>query len=526
MQDKINLSSERTELLMTNTTHLINRGRPGAARYALAGLLMLAVGYAGLFRTPPAYGHDQDIQKLNRFMQTKTDTPAMQLFRAGRDLIEAENWPKAAEKFSHFVAAYPNDKDTDAALYWLAYSLKKQNQPRDAARQLGRLMKEYPRSSWRGEAEAMLTELAPQLGNQDAVNDALRKDNEELKIIALQSLFEADEDRAAAFVGDLLKPNSSASPTLKAAAVSLLGSHGGARAVPVLLDIARNQPDLKLRLTAIKRLGEQHGDAIADDLARLYDAERTPEIRTQILRAFAEMNNPRAEAKLIEVARNGEPLSVRQLAIRYLGEHNGPASLDELIRIFDADRTPEIRAQILRALSERDDPRAHAKLLDIARHGDTPELRATAIRRLGDRGSASIDDLLQLYTGQDSESIKQSLIRAYSEINDPRARAKLAEIARGSDTLDLRLYAIRRLGEHDDAQTVNELTAMYDAERDPQVRATLIRAFGDSHEKTAIRKLIAIARGDSSVELRKLAVRQLGESRDPEALKFLEDLLK
>ncbi len=512
---------------MTNMTHLLNGGRHGAVRYGLAGLLMLAIGLAGLIATRPAYGHDQDIQKLNRFVQTSTkDTPAMQLFRAGRDLIEVENWPKAAEKFSAFVSAYANDKDMDAALYWLAYSLKKQQQPREAARQLARLMKDYPRSSWRGEAEAMLTELAPQLGNQDAVNDALKKDNEELKIIALQSLFEADEERAAAFVGELLKPNSNASPTLKAAAVSLLGSHGGARAVPVLLDIARNQPDLKLRLTAIKRLGEQNSDTLADDLARLYDAERTPEVKTQILRAFSEMHNPRAEAKLIEVARSGESLSMRQLAIRYLGEHDGTASLDELIRIFDADRTPEIRAQILRALSERDDPRAHAKLLDIARHGDTSELRMTAIRRLSDRGASSVDDLLQLYAGQDSADIKQSLLRAYSEIDDARARAKLAEIARGSDTLELRLYAIRRLGEHNDAQTITELTVMYDAERDPQVRATLIHAFGDSHEKSAIRKLIAIARSDSSVELRKLAVRQLGESKDPEALKFLEDLLK
>ncbi len=513
---------------MTNTTHLLTRGRRQTARYSLAGLLLLAVGCAGLIQTPPAYGHDQDIQKLNRFVQTsKPDTPAMKLFREGRDLIEGENWPQAAARFNSFVGSYPNDKDVDAALYWLAYAQKKQGKKDEAAAPLLRLIKDFPKSGWRREAEAMLVEL----GYQDAIKQALERgnadrDNCEIKILALQSLFDADEDRAINFVGDVLKANSTACPALRAAAVSLLGSHGGARAIPVLLDIARNQPDMRLRLTAIKRLGEQNGDAVADELARLYDAERTPEVRTQILRAFSEMHNSRAEAKLIEVARGGESLELRQLAIRYLGEHDGTASLDELIRIFDADHTTEIRAQILRALSERDDPRAHAKLLDIARHGDTPDLRATAIRRLSDRGSSSVDDLLQLYAGQDSESIKQSLIRAYSEINDPRARAKLAEIARGSDTLDLRLYAIRRLGEHDDAQTVNELTAMYDAEQNVQVRATLIRAFGNSHEKTAIRKLIAIARGDSSVELRKLAVRQLGESKDPEALKFLEDLLK
>ena len=106
---------------------------------------------------------------------------------------------------------------------------------------------------------------------------------------------------------------------------------------------------------------------------------------------------------------------MRQLAIRYLGGKNGSASLDELIRLFDADRTPEIRTQILRALSERDDPKAHAKLLDVARKGETPELRIEAIRRLGDRGGASLEDLLQLYTSETNVGIKQGLLRAFSD---------------------------------------------------------------------------------------------------------------
>jgi HEAT repeat protein len=181
---------------------------------------------------------------------------------------------------------------------------------------------------------------------------------------------------------------------------------------------------------------------------------------------------------------------------------------------------------VLRALSERDEEKARVKLLEVARKGETPELRIEAIRRIGDRGKGSYEDLLQLYNSELNQQIKQSLIRAYAEMNDPRARAKLFEIARAADSMELRLYAIRRLGDKNDEQTIDQLISLYDTEQDLQVKGTLIRAFGDSQQKNAIRKLISIARDSQSVELRKLAVRMLGESKDPDALKFLEDLLK
>jgi hypothetical protein len=103
------------------------------------------------------------------------------------------------------------------------------------------------------------------------VDDALKRDNCEIKILALQSLFQADPERA---IRSPLKP-SSANP-----AVSRISSSSGFDArftrrresVPILLDIARSNPDQKLRLTAIKRLGEQHSDQVIDELIKIYDA--------------------------------------------------------------------------------------------------------------------------------------------------------------------------------------------------------------------------------------------------------------
>jgi TolA-binding protein len=96
-------------------------------RTALALLICLSIGAAVLIYAQRANAVDQDIQKFNRFMQTnKTNTASVQLLREGRDMIEAQNWQKAAEKFNDFIRSYPKDKDLDAALYWFGYALQKQ----------------------------------------------------------------------------------------------------------------------------------------------------------------------------------------------------------------------------------------------------------------------------------------------------------------------------------------------------------------------------------------------------------------
>jgi HEAT repeat protein len=492
-----------------------------ALRVAL--LLTLAFGVAVLIYTRQAEAKDQDLQKLNRFVQgQRVNTAAMQIFREGRDQIEAQNWQKAAEKFKDFISGYPKDKDIDAAYYWYGYALKKQGLKDEAAIPLLKLINNYPSSSWRREADAMLVEL----GKKADVDQALDRDNCEIKILALQSLFQADEDRAISIVTEALKANPSPCPSFQAAAVSLMGSHGGQKVVPLLLNIARSNQDLRLRLTAIKRLGEQRNEAVSDELIKLYDTDKTKEVRIQILRALIESRTAHGTAKVREIARTGDDPAMRQGAIRYLGELEDPASLDELLRLYDSDKTQAIRMLILRALAERNDPRAHAKILEVAKTGETPELRIEAIRRLGDRGKISIDELLQLYTTETNLTIKQGLLRAFSDVNDPRTLDKLRQVAASNEATELRAYAIRQLGNRDDEATVTQLIGLYSSEQNVQVRAALLRAFGDSKQKVAVHKLIEIARTDPSVELRKTAVRYLGESKDPEALKALEDLLK
>ncbi|MEJ7709003.1 MAG: hypothetical protein WKF84_03910 [Pyrinomonadaceae bacterium] len=70
----------------------------------------------------------QDISQIKQFVQN-SNAMAVKVFREGRDLIESEEWSKAADKFANFIARFPKEKEVDAAFYWLAYTLKQQRLP-------------------------------------------------------------------------------------------------------------------------------------------------------------------------------------------------------------------------------------------------------------------------------------------------------------------------------------------------------------------------------------------------------------
>src|SRR5262245_11672592 len=120
---------------------------------------------------------DQDLEKLNRFVQSSnSSSAAMKAFREGRDLINEEEWAKAADRFNQIVTQYPNSEVTDAALYWLAFSLKKQNKFQETDDAIGRLIKGFPRSNWIKDEKAMRAEIAPHLDRGERVTEEIHRE--------------------------------------------------------------------------------------------------------------------------------------------------------------------------------------------------------------------------------------------------------------------------------------------------------------------------------------------------------------
>jgi HEAT repeat protein len=391
---------------------------------------------------------------------------AAKALRAGRDLIEEGRWQEAVSSFKGFVATYPRSKSVDAALYWLAFALKKQAKLVEADQTLVRLVREHPKSSWRDDAEAMRVEMAPQLGNQAAINEALDgskgQADDEMKSLALQALVFSNPARALPLLQEILKPESEASRNSKQTAVAFLAQMRG-QGFDTLLDVARNHKDTELRRTAIFWIGQ----------------------------------------------------STDERAFEFLREV-----------VMGASEKKELLDAALFAISQSRNPRARAYIFEVARSAPSAELRRSAVVNIGMRGGDSaVEELLAIYESEPDVEVKKQVLFAFS-MSGAQARAKLIEVARGETNLELRKTAFFWLGQRGDEETLAQLIQMFDAEPNDEVKEHLLMVLAQSRSKTALLKLMEIAKTSTSLELRKRAIFWLGQSKDPEAKKFIEGLLK
>src|SRR5688572_17160011 len=104
-----------------------------------------------------------------------TQSDATTVFRSARDLITDGNWAKAQEKFSEYVTSYPNEKNIEAALYWLAYTQQKLARYDQCRSTIDRLLEKYPNTTWKDDARLLLAQMpATAAAYEDLVSSLTR----------------------------------------------------------------------------------------------------------------------------------------------------------------------------------------------------------------------------------------------------------------------------------------------------------------------------------------------------------------
>ncbi len=358
-------------------------------RYAaeLIKAVMLWAMVIGLNASLSIHIVGQDLGAVREFIQsTNSSNAAQKLLREGRELVSDRKWDAATTKFNDLIRAYPRDKNLDAALYWMAFCMKQQGRLQESDQILERLIREYPRSGWGDDARALRLELAGALGNLDAARDVLERDREAkdrsreakdrsreskvrsregkersravkeisgslhesdqnslraedpeeaLRLIALQSLFQADPERAMSVAAGFLGADSKTSPAIQEAALGLIARHGGEKAWPALLDTARNQSLAeKVREQAIYWIAHRNGSEATDILVRLYDEQKEVELKEKILYWLGQRGGKSGLQKLFAVARSDSPQNLRERAIYYLGQSKDPEAIKLLEQII------------------------------------------------------------------------------------------------------------------------------------------------------------------------------------------------
>jgi len=271
----------------------------------------------------------------------------------------------------------------------------------------------------------------------------------------------------------------------------LLGRYGGKAVTPVIIGVARNESDLKLRARAISALGATNDDSVIDALREFALNAKENDIIEASLYALSKHSGERAIPVLVELASSSNrPTSLRRIAISSIATRPGEPAVDALLRIYDADQTPEIRRSVIAGFGNRRSERAGAKLLEIARSSDVIELRKAAISALSRRvGESAIDNLLSLYDSEKNEEVKDQIMNAF-----------------GSGTV---IYA---------SAGAPGMTTIAPGSLPSRSRL---------NDQRVVAKLIEIARNPQTpMERRKRAIGWLSRSNDPKVLQFLEELLK
>ena len=476
----------------------------------------------------------------NRAQQSDATT----VFRSARDLITDGEWARAQEKFNEYVTSYPNEKNIDAALYWLAYSQHKLAKFDQCRATINRLLQKYPESNWRDDARVLLAqvpgnyavayedllsaakvsgiavspgetsivyapapvapvaiepgEVVPVIAATPAATVSVGGFNGpaddddpcEFKIVVLQALFQTDVQRGVMAATDWMKPGSTQTVRCKSAALTLLGRNGGKAITPVILGVARNERDLKLRARAISVLGATNDDTVLDALRDFALNSQENEIIEASVYALSRHTGERAINVLSDIASSSKSPTQRKFAIASIASRPGEPAVDALFRIYDADQTLEIRKAVIYGFANRKSERAGSRLFEIARSSDSIELRKAAIggisRRGGDKG---VEFLLSLYDTEKNEELKDLIINS---------------LGSGASFYVTTPVPGAAPGEAIGFSTGNRL-----------------------NDQRVVAKLIEIAKSPQApMERRKRAIGWLSRSKDPQVLKFLEELLR
>ena len=503
--------------------------------------------------------------------------PASAAYRSARDQITDGEWARAQQKFSEYVSSYPNEKNLDAALYWLAYSQQKLEKFDDCRKTINQLLEKYPESNWRDDARVLMVQVpgayvidsvetpkparapgvyvidpdqlakpvrvpgayviasdqtpkpikapaaldvtvaepvvvygqgaqavapvavgqgvgigaggdGPAIWRVDEFGTSNDDDPCEFKIVVLQALFQTDVQRGIVTASEWLKPGSTQTVRCKSAALTLLGRHGGKAVTPVILGVARSEPDIKLRARAISTLGASNDDTVIDALRDFALASQENDIVEASLYALSKHTGDRAISVLSDIAISGKTPGQRKVAISSISTRPGEPAVDALFKIYDADQSVEIRKAVIFGFANRKSERAGNKLLEIARSSDNVDLRKSAISAISRRGGdKAVEFLLNLYNTEKNEELKDQIVNS---------------LASGTMFVTSNGY-VGYTGQG------------------------VAPASSRLNDQRVIDTLILIARDKQApMERRKRAIGWLSRSKDPKVLAFLQELLK
>lgn len=491
--------------------------------------------------------------KASKFTQQGNNAAATTVFNGGRDLIDDAQWAKAEEKFAQYIAAYPQEKNLDAALYWMAYAQAKMKKFDKSKDTIEKLLKTYQKTVWKEDAELLLgqlpTAIAAKVDPTVVDIDKVRIDpstiaaplvsvtvpQDPVRAAEAQQRMAEAQERMAEAQARAAERNREAQERMqeriqeaqeRAKSFSLYDRGRG-----IGDGEGRDDDPCEFKIVVLQALVEsdpQRGLAIANDWLRAGSAQ-TPTCKRAALRVLSRHGGKAALPTILNFAQTETDIRTKTTAISLLGSSNDDSVLTPLRDFALNSQQPEVGEAALSALSQHNSPQALSFLADIALSTKPVATRKQAIRYISGRpGEPAVDALFKIYDSTQDLEIRKSVVSGFGNRKSERAGAKLAEIARGSDNKDLRKVAISAIGRRGGVNAVDILMPLFDTEKDEELKDQIMNSLANSQDKKVTLKLIEIAKNPQTpIERRRRAIMLLSSrGKDPDVINYLENLLK
>jgi HEAT repeat protein len=358
--------------------------------------------------------------------QEKADRSS-ELYDEGREALDDDKYDRAEAKFAQLAEL--NGPQTDAALYWKAYTENRLGKRDSALKTIADLKQRFPQSRWQKDAGALQIEVQQSQGQPTHPES---QGDDDLKLLALQGLMNSDPDRAMPLIEKNL--NGTGSPKEKSRALFLLAQNGSPKAREILAGIARGQGNPDLQARAVQYLGLFGGAEARKTLAEIYSASNDPSVKRSILRSYMIAGD---KERLFAAAKSESNPDLKREAIRQLGIVHAP---EELRQLYQAGGSTEVRQELLQAFFLAGDA---AQLSQVAETEKDPEVRRTAIRNLGLIGAdRSGKELQSIYAKESDRGVKEEVMNAFFIQGNAAA---LVAVARNEKDPELRKTAVSKL---------------------------------------------------------------------------------
>ena len=357
-----------------------------------------------------------------------------ELYNDATTAMNESRWQQAFDKFSQVAAM--KGRRADGALYWRAYAANKLGRRTDALNTIAELKRTYPRSSYVKEGSALEVEIKSAMGKPP---DPASESDEDLKLLAINSLMNQDCDKATPLLQSILRSTSSLH--LKERALFVLAQHDCPQADQILESVARGQAGPDLQRRAIQNLGIA-GQKYNKLLSDIYAGSDDHEIKRAVLNAFMISD---AKANVLAIAKTDKDPEMRRAAIHQLGPMG---ACGELKQLFDASTADEDKEAALQALGICGDSQA---LAQIAKRPDLkPEVRYRAIRALGITDSnAARPVLLQIASSDPNREAREAAVEGLFIQGDAH---DLVTLARNEKDPQMRRRVVEKLSLMDDKE--------------------------------------------------------------------------